>query len=34
VNFFVPRFTYTYDMWLTIATNGLSILWMLILFLV
>lgn len=33
-NFFVPHFTYTYDMWLTIGVNGLSIIWMFILFLV
>ena len=33
-NFFIPHFAYTYDMWLTIAANGLSIIWMFILFLV
>ena len=31
---FIPRFVYSYDMWMTIGTNGMSIIWMLILFLV
>ena len=34
LNVFTPHFAYTYDMWLTIAVNGLSILWMCVLFLV
>jgi hypothetical protein len=34
LNVFIPHFAYSYDMWLTIAINGLSIIWMLILFLV
>lgn len=28
---FIPRFSYSYDMWLTVAVNGLSIVWMIIL---
>lgn len=31
-NVFIPRFAYSYDMWLTIGVNGLSISWMFVLF--
>jgi len=31
---FIPHFAYSYDMWLSIGVNGLSIIWMFVLFLV
>ena len=34
LNVFIPHFAYSYDMWLTRAVNGLSIIWMFALFLV
>ena len=34
LNVFIPHFAYSYDMWLTIAINGLSIIWMFALFLI
>lgn len=34
LNVFLPHFAYSYDMWLTIVANGLSLSWMFILFLV
>jgi hypothetical protein len=28
---FIPRFVYTYDMWLTITVNIISLIWMIVL---